>query len=249
MNEYELQYKLLLNLITNHGSETETRAGKAKMLFSRSIAADLRKGFPIITGKQIFFEKALAEWRWMWNGDTNIKFLNEHGIKWWDSYADDKGWLGRVYGYQIREFGGAFDQIPFVVEEIANNSRRAIITFWNPNDLGAQALPPCYTSMTFVREGNILHCDFLLRSSDVALGLPYDVVIGALTLHEIARICNLQAGLLKMTLSNAHVYNNNSPAVEEYLTSRVYDLPIFSADFQQLIIYSHGPHIPMELNV
>ncbi len=175
MSLFEIEYKQLLMRCLLDGEITENRTGVVtKKLFNQSFNIDMRKEFPIVTGKKIFFEKALHEFLWIFNGDTNVEYLNKHGIEWWNSYADNKE-LGKVYGYQLRRFNDTFDQIEYVKSEIKNNSRRAVISLWNPTDLEEQALPCCYTQITFVRENDHLNMAIDFRSSDLFLGLPYDL--------------------------------------------------------------------------
>lgn len=225
MSLFETEYRQLLMRCLLNGEISENRTGvMTKKLFNQSFNIDLRKGFPIITGKKIFFDKALHEFLWIFKGDTNVDYLNQHNINWWNSYAKDKE-LGKVYGYQLRKYNGTFDQIKYVQKEIKNNSRRAVISLWNPTDLNDQALPCCYTQMTFVRENEFLNMAIDFRSSDIFLGLPYDIIFGALLLDHISKKVNLKPKFLGLSLKDAHIYAPHKNAAMEYYKQHIYKLP------------------------
>jgi thymidylate synthase len=214
-SEFELQYRNLLEQCLLDGEPCENRtAHKTYKVFNKSLNINLRDGFPIITGKKIFFEKALAEFRWIYNGQTNLEYLHDNNIFWWDEFAI-AGSLGKVYGYQIRHFNGVFDQIKYCINELKNNSRRAVISLWNPCDLEDQALPCCYT----------------FRSSDLFLGLPYDIIVGALFLHTVAIETNLEVHTLGINLADAHIYFPHVEAVLKYCNNAFYNLPELSGNF------------------
>mgnify|MGYP003128315522 CR=1 FL=1 len=226
VNYFEYDYRKLLTNIITHGQTLTNRTGiNTKAIFNYVIDIDVNNGFPIITGKKIFFDKAYWEYKWIQLGKTNIDFLNKHNIKWWNKYANSKGELDKTYGYQLRNFNGKIDQLKFVIKELKNNSRRAHITLWNPSDLDAVVLPCCYTGFTFVRIKDQLNMSMQFRSSDVFLGLPYDVIVGSLFLYEIAEQTNLKPNKLSLVLANAHIYENHNTAVEEYLSRPIYNLP------------------------
>lgn len=152
MSLFETKYKnLLLQCLSNNSLTNNRTNTKTYKLFNKSINIDLTKGFPILTSKKIFFDKALAEFKWMYKGRTDLKYLQDNNIKWWNDFANDNRQLGKVYGHQIRNFGYEIDQIKYAIQEINNNTRRAIITLWNPCDLNDQALPCCFTQFNFVR--------------------------------------------------------------------------------------------------
>ena len=249
INSYETAYKILANRIIYDGKKSNTRAGVARAVFGMSIAADLKAGFPVLTGKKMMFKKALHEFRWMWDGRTDVQYLHDHDIHYWDHWlTEDRKTFGPTYGYQVRTFGGQVDQIKRCHEELMNHSRRAVLTFWDPVNVNITPLPPCYTSMTFVRIGQELHMDMALRSSDVAVGLPFDVIIGAMFLTEMALMLNCTPRLLRLNLSNAHIYENCLLPMEEYLASQMFDLPEYDG-ISELINYQHGKFIKMPLNV
>jgi len=248
-NNFELEYKQLLTncLLENKlcGNRTNVKTYK---LFNKSINIDLADGFPIITGKKIDFDKGLHEFLWIYNGKTDLKYLNENNIKWWDDFAIN-GKLGKVYGYQVRKYNGNFDQIDYCINEIKNNSRRAIITLWNPSDLDEQALPCCYTQFNFVRINDELNMAMDFRSSDLFLGLPYDIIVGALFLIAIAKECGLKPKMLGINLKDAHIYENHYNQVEKYLNLPIYNLPKIKINKGEYEIenYNCGPFIKAEL--
>jgi len=224
-NIFEHQYKALLMEALINGELTDNRTGvKTYKLFNQTLNINLKYGFPIVTGKKIFFNKGLAEFKWMYEGRTDLDYLNNNNIKWWNDFAKG-GKLGKVYGYQIKKFNGIFDQVEYVKQEIKNNSRRAVITLWNPCDLKQQALPCCYTQFNFVRINNKLSMSMNFRSSDLFMGLPYDIIVGALFLIEIAKSCNLIPSMLGLNLADAHVYKNHKNQIKEYNRLPVYTLP------------------------
>ena len=170
------------------------------------------------------------------------------GITWWDHWAVDDA-IPFSYGHNVKSFNGTTDQIAQVHSELINGGRRGVLTFWNPSELSKTPLPPCYTSMTFVRVGHSLNMDFAIRSSDVAVGLPYDMIIGALFLIEMAQHTNLVPKYLKVNLANAHIYENCIPGVEEYLARPMHDLPDYNTKTCKLEGYDCESFIKMPLNV
>ncbi len=248
-NNFEKKYKKLLKSIFIKGEETSNRTLiNTYVLFNKNLKIDLTEGFPIITGKKIFFEKALAEFKWMFKGKTDLSYLHKHKVFWWDEFAKDNN-LGKVYGYQIKKYNGLFDQIKYVIKEINNNSRRAIINLWNPCDLRDQALPCCFTQLDFVRINHKLNLSIHFRSSDVFLGLPYDIIVGALFLITIAEKCNLQYNYLALNLSNAHMYVNHTNPVKKYLNNKIYNLPTLKGNYDNynLINYKSNEYLKADL--
>jgi thymidylate synthase len=222
---FEHDYKnLLLDTLSNGELESNRTSVKTYKTFNRQLNIDLQKGFPILTSKRVSFEKGLGEFKWIYEGRTDLEFLHEYNVKWWDGFLKD-GSLGKTYGYQVRSFNGVFDQVEYVINEINNNSRRAIITLWNPSDLNDQPLPCCYTSFNFVRIGNKLNMVMNFRSSDLFLGLPYDIIVGSLFLTKIAEECNLIPSMLGLNLADAHIYESHRSQTLEYCNSKVYSLP------------------------
>jgi len=219
MNNYELEYRKLLVSIKRDGSLKENRTGVDTIsCFNKSLNINLAEGFPILTAKRMFPNKAYHEYVWMIQGLTTTAYLNRHGIKWWNEFADERGELGKTYGYQIRNFNGEVDQLEYLHREIQNNSRRAHMTLWNPSELAETILPPCYTGFTFMRVDKVLHMSMQLRSSDVFLGLPYDICVAAFMLKSIANFNDLIAGELGVQITDAHVYTNHKDQVDTYLS-------------------------------
>lgn len=250
MSKFESDYRKLLKRVIEKGTQVKNRTGvNAITSFGENLKVDLRLGFPVITGRKIFFEKAYYEYFWIREGGTTVKYLNDHDIKWWNSYANSRGELGRVYGYQMRNFDGVFDQLAYVIREIKSNSRRAVISFWNPLDLQEQALPCCYTNINFVRVGDELNMAITFRSSDLALGLPYDIIFAALLLKDVADFTDLKPAEIKFNLDNAHVYVNNIQGINSYLNKPIYKLPKYNNKNNTLVDYKSGEHIEMILNV
>ena len=248
-NIFEHQYKAMLMRTLIDGELTDNRTGvKTYKTFNNSLNINLKYGFPIITGKKIFFEKALAEFRWIYEGRTDLKYLNDNGITWWNDFAVNNK-LGKVYGYQIKKFNGIFDQIDYVIQEIKNNSRRAIITLWNPTDLKQQALPCCYTQFNFVRINDKLNMTVHFRSSDMFLGLPYDIIVGALFLIEIAKECNLEPSMLGLNLADAHIYETHGEQIREYNNLPVYTLPELKGSYEDYSLpdYKSNKYIKADL--
>jgi thymidylate synthase len=249
MSKFEQDYKALLGNTLGCGEIKENRTGVDTITgFNQSMNIDLSKGFPIVTGKKVFFKKGFHEYRWFREGMHTINYLNRHDIHWWDQYANNKGDLGKVYGYQLRNFNGSFDQLEYVFKEITMNTRRAHITLWNPTELKEMALPPCYTGFTFVRINNKLNMTMQFRSSDLFLGLPYDIIVGALFLHDVAKFCDLEVGWLGLQIDEPHIYTNHVEAVKKYLDRPTHVLPTLNDNNNNLSTFLSGPLIKAELN-
>lgn len=248
-NIFEQEYKVLLMQTLLKGELCSNRTDiKTFKQFNKTLNIDLKYGFPIITGKKIFFEKALAEFKWIYEGRTDLEYLHNNNIYWWDDFAINNK-LGKVYGYQIKKFNNIFNQIDYAISEINNNSRRSIITLWNPTDLKDQALPCCYTQFNFVRSNDKLNMTMHFRSSDLFLGLPYDIIVGALFLITIAKKCNLQPNMLGLNLADAHIYENHQEQVIEYNKRPNYILPNLIGSYENYSLenYKCGKFIKAEL--
>lgn len=249
MKRFEEKYKDLLFKIITSGSLEKNRTGvDCLTLFSEKIQFDLSSNLmPVVTGKKIFYSKAYHEAHWIYKGNTSVKYLNENGIDWWNDYADENGNVHKSYGYQLRNWNGSFDQISYVVWQIIKGSRRAHMSFWNPNDQN-DIIPCCYTGMTFVvtGKGKTLNASVSFRSSDTFLGLPYDFIVLAIIHKAIATESGLNVGTISYCLENAHVYVNHVDQVKEYLKLPIFDLPYDS--FSDKVDYKSGPYIPAKLN-
>jgi thymidylate synthase len=250
ISDFEYKYKWLLSEVLEHGVNSENRTGIAtKKLFNQNIEINLNKGFPVVTGKKIFWEKALAEFYWIYSGRTDLEYLHAHNIFWWDNFAVENK-LGKIYGYQIRNFNGHVDQIKYAIKEIKKGSRRAIITLWNPSELDAQALPCCYTLLNFVEAGGDLNLIIHFRSSDLFLGLPYDIIFGALMLKTISEQTGLKSHRLALNLADAHIYECHHEQIVKYLNTETFNLPLLSGSYAKGFIlnnYKHGPYIKSKL--
>ena len=217
-NIFENEYKQLLMRVLLKGELADNRTKeKTFTLFNQNFNIDLKYGFPIVTGKKVFFAK--------------------------------NGKLGKIYGYQIRKFNGEFDQVKYAINEIKQNSRRAIISLWNPTDLKEQALPCCYTQLTFVRIKDKLNMLINFRSSDLFLGLPYDVIFASLFLYTIAKECNLQPSNIGINIANAHIYENHKKQVLQYYRKPIYVLPTLKGNYDNYKIenYKSGELIKAKL--
>tara|TARA_R110000772_G_C13223367_1_gene432067 strand:- start:71 stop:823 length:753 start_codon:yes stop_codon:yes gene_type:complete len=246
-NKFEKKYKDLLKKCISKKVKTSNRTGvDTYKLFNQTLNINLSKGFPIITGKKIFFNKAFAEFNWIYNGQTDLKYLHDNNIYWWDDFVMEDNTLGKVYGYQIRKFNSNFDQIKYCINEIKNNSRRAVITLWNPSELKDQALPCCYTQFNFVRINNKLNMSMSFRSSDMFLGLPYDIIVGALLLIKISKETKLIPNMLGLNLADAHIYVSHLPQIKKYLNSKIYRLPTLLPE-NKLINYQSNKYIKTKI--
>jgi thymidylate synthase len=249
MSSFEKKYKKILLQCLTEGEECNNRTGiNTFKLFNKSFNINLNKGFPIVTGKKIFFDKALAEFRWMFEGRTDISYLNKRNVKWWNDYTSTDD-LGKVYGHQIRNYNDNIDQIEYATTEIKNNSRRAIINLWNPSDLQEQALPCCFTQFNFVRVNNKLNMSMNFRSSDLFLGLPYDIIVGALFLTTMAEQTNLLPNYLGINLIDAHIYKPHIKQTLQYCKNKIHKLPILQGKYESysLLNYNCNNYIKAEL--
>lgn len=218
MNRFETDYRKLLLEVIREGALKDNRTGvKTITAFNKGFNINLSEGFPILTAKKVFFDKAYHEYVWIRDGLTTLNYLHEHGITWWDEFAMKDGSLGKTYGYQLRNYNGEIDQLDYIHRQIRGNSRRAHITLWNPSDLNKTILPPCYTGFTFMRVNEVLHMSVQFRSSDLFLGLPYDICVCALLLIEVAKFNDLIPGELGLQITDAHLYENHIDQVTEYL--------------------------------
>lgn len=238
------QYHDLLRSILEKGTEHQDRTGVGTIShFGYQTRFDLREGFPIVTTKKIPFRWVAEELFWFLSGDTNEANLRARGVDIWAEWADEQhtrrfnraeGDLGPVYGYLWRSFGGDYperngvDQIAKLIEEIKRNpnSRRLIVTGWDPRQADNVDLPPCHTLFQFkVENGELLHCQLYQRSADAFLGVPFNISSYALLLHMVAHVCGLRAGDFVYTLGDYHIYRNHVEQVEELLSREPFPLP------------------------
>lgn len=209
-------YLDLLDDVLSNGAAKSDRTGTGTLsVFGRQARFDLRRGFPLLTTKKLHWKSVVYELLWFLRGDTNIAFLNANGVTIWDEWADDDGDLGAIYGQQWRRWraadGGAVDQIDNLLAEIRANpdSRRLILTAWNPAEIADMRLPPCHVlSQFYVRDGE-LSCQLYQRSADLFLGVPFNIASYALLTHLVAFVCGLRAGDFVHTFGDLHLYQNH----------------------------------------
>ena len=262
------QYLDLMKHVLENGNKKEDRTGTGTLsVFGYQMRFDLADGFPIVTTKKLHLKSIIYELLWFLRGDTNIKYLNEHGVNIWNEWADANGELGPVYGAQWRSWktsdGRAIDQISQVIDQIRTNpdSRRLIVTAWNVGELSKMALPPCHLLFQFYITGGKLSCQMYQRSADIFLGLPFNIASYALLTMMVAQVCDLESGDFVLTLGDAHLYSNHFEQARQQLTREPLALPqmkinpsarsIFEFDYDdfELVGYEAHPHIKAEVAV
>ncbi|MFC7392810.1 thymidylate synthase [Scopulibacillus cellulosilyticus] len=253
------QYLNLCREILKEGSKKEDRTGTGTISrFGYQMRFPLQDGFPLLTTKKLHIKSIIYELLWFLKGDTNVRYLQEHGVRIWNEWADEHGELGPVYGYQWRSWPGkngeTIDQISRVVEMIKHNpdSRRLIVTAWNPADIEEMALPPCHCLFQFYVNDGRLSCQLYQRSGDVFLGVPFNIASYALLTHMIAHVTGLEPGDFIHTIGDAHIYLNHLDQVQEQLTREPRQLPqlkinrhvysIFDFKFEDFTIEGYDPH-------
>jgi thymidylate synthase len=256
------QYKDLLRRILDEGQPKGDRTGTGTLsVFGHQMRFDLSQGFPLLTTKKLHLKSIIHELLWFLRGETNVRYLKEHGVKIWDEWADENGELGPVYGHQWRSWSGPhgeqIDQIQQVVDQIRNNpdSRRLIVSAWNVADVSKMALPPCHLLFQFYVAGGRLSCQLYQRSADVFLGVPFNIASYSLLTLMMAQVCDLEAGDFVHTFGDAHLYNNHLEQTRELLGREPRSLPkmqinpdvrsIFDFQYEdfQLVDYNPHPHI------
>ncbi|MEA2992888.1 MAG: thymidylate synthase [Alphaproteobacteria bacterium] len=256
------QYHDLMQRILANGVEKRDRTGTGtRSIFGYQMRFDLAEGFPLVTTKKLHVKSIIYELLWFLRGDTNIKYLNDHGVRIWDEWADEKGELGPVYGQQWRSWptrdGGTIDQIANVVAAIRRNpdSRRLIVSAWNPAEVDKMALPPCHCLFQFyVAEGR-LSCQLYQRSADVFLGVPFNIASYALLTLMVAQVTDLRPGEFVHTFGDAHLYLNHLEQAQLQLSRTPKKLPamklnpavkdLFAFDYEDFTLegYEPDPHI------
>ena len=260
------QYHDLLRHILKNGSRKEDRTGTGTLsCFGYQMRFDLSEGFPLLTTKKVHMRSIIHELLWFLKGDTNIKYLRENGVSIWDEWADEDGNLGPVYGYQWRSWPGhgseSIDQISEVVNTIRSNpdSRRLIVSAWNPADIPQMALPPCHCLFQFyVAEGK-LSCQLYQRSADTFLGVPFNIASYALLTLMIAQVCDLQVGEFIHSFGDVHLYTNHLEQVELQLSRDIRPLPqmhlnrdikdLFSFRYEDFNLVDYNPHPAIKAQV
>jgi thymidylate synthase len=262
------QYLDLMRHALEDGVRKNDRTGTGTLsLFGYQMRFDLGAGFPLVTTKKIHLKSVIHELLWFLSGDTNIRYLKDNGVRIWDEWADENGDLGPVYGAEWRAWqtpdGRTIDQIKDVVESIKRNpdSRRLIVTGWNPADVDKQALPPCHTLFQFYVADGRLSCQLYQRSGDIFLGVPFNIASYALLTMMMAQVTGLKAGTFVHTLGDAHLYLNHVEQARLQLTREPRPLPVmkinpdvhsifdFVYDDFQLEGYDPYPHIKAEVAV
>ena len=262
------QYLDLMQHVLDRGHKKEDRTGTGTLsVFGYQMRFDLARGFPLITTKKCHLKSIVHELLWFLNGDTNIKYLNDNGVKIWDEWADKNGDLGPVYGHQWRSWpapnGSAVDQITLLMEQIKKNpdSRRLIVSAWNVPEVNKMALPPCHTLFQFYVADNKLSCQLYQRSADIFLGVPFNIASYALLTMMIAQCHNLQLGDFVHTFGDAHLYSNHLEQAKLQLSRTPKALPtmkinpdvkdIFAFKFEdfELLNYQADAHIPAPVAV
>ncbi len=256
------QYLDLCQRVLNEGTEKHDRTGTGTIsVFGHQMRFNLEDGFPLLTTKKLHLKSIIYELLWFLKGDTNVKYLQDHGVRIWNEWADENGELGPVYGHQWRSWpdyqGGHIDQITQLVEQIKKNpdSRRHIVSAWNVAEVNNMALPPCHTLFQFYVADGRLSLQLYQRSADIFLGVPFNIASYALLLQMMAQVTGLKAGDFVHTFGDAHIYLNHIEQVKLQLTRdprplpkmlinpNVKDLLDFKFEDFQLVDYDPHPHI------
>ena len=254
-----LAYHDLLRRVLNEGTRKTDRTGTGTLsVFGHQMRFDLAKGFPLVTTKKLHLKSIIHELLWFLAGDTNIAYLKAHGVSIWDEWADATGELGPVYGKQWRSWakpdGGTVDQIRWLVDEIARNpdSRRLIVSAWNPADLDRMALAPCHCLFQFYVADGKLSCQLYQRSADIFLGVPFNIASYALLTHMLAQTSGLEVGDFVHSFGDAHLYLNHLEQAQLQLSREIRPLPqlklnpdvrsLFDFTFEDLSIEGYDPH-------
>ena len=262
------QYLDLLDEVLREGTAKEDRTGTGTLsVFGRQLRFDLDLGFPLLTTKQLHLKSIIHELLWFLSGDTNVRYLQEHGVRIWNEWADEHGDLGHVYGYQWRSWpdydGGSIDQIATIVDDIRRtpDSRRLIVSAWNVADLPRMNLPPCHLLFQFYVADGRLSLQLYQRSADLFLGVPFNIASYALLLQMTAQVTGLRPGDFILTLGDAHIYRNHLDQVRLQLSRTPRPLPRmelnparsslfdFRYDDFRLVGYDPHPHIAGSVSV
>ncbi len=253
------QYLDLLQRVLQEGTHKEDRTGTGTIsVFGHQMRFNMEEGFPLLTTKKLHLKSIIYELLWFLKGDTNVKYLQENGVRIWNEWADEKGDLGHIYGYQWRSWpdynGGHIDQISEAVEMIKHNpdSRRIIVSAWNVADLPQMNLPPCHAFFQFYVANGRLSLQLYQRSADIFLGVPFNIASYALLLKMMAQVTGLQAGDFVHTLGDAHIYSNHIEQVKLQLTRTPRPLPqmelnpeikdIFGFKYEDFTLTGYDPH-------
>ncbi len=255
----DTQYLDLMRHVLDQGNDKGDRTGTGtRSVFGRQMRFALQDGFPLLTTKKLHLKSIIYELLWFLRGSTNVKWLQDKGVSIWNEWAGPDGELGPVYGYQWRHWkkpgGGEIDQIAQVIESIRRNpdSRRHIVTAWNPSDVGRMALPPCHAFFQFYVAGGKLSCQMYQRSADIFLGVPFNIASYALLTLMVAQVCGLEPSEFIITLGDAHLYSNHIEQAREQLSREPRPSPkmtldpavrdIFGFRYEDFTLTGYDPH-------
>jgi thymidylate synthase len=263
-----IQYLALVRKILDEGVDRPDRTGTGtRSIFGYQMRFNLQAGFPLLTTKKLHLKSIIYELLWFLQGSTNVHYLQEHGVRIWNEWADENGELGPVYGSQWRSWpavdGQTIDQIAWVIDKIQNDpySRRLIVNAWNIAEIERMVLPPCHVLFQFYVSHGSLSCQLYQRSADVFLGVPFNIASYALLTHMVAHVCKLSPGDFVHTLGDAHLYLNHLDQARLQLTRQPYPIPQMRInplvtsinDFQyedfELLSYQAHPHIKADISV
>jgi thymidylate synthase len=257
--DMDTQYEDLLKHVLKNGTLKQDRTGTGtKSIFGHQLRYDLSQNFPLVTTKKVHLKSIIYELLWFLKGETNIRYLKEHGVGIWDEWADENGDLGPVYGYQWRSWhtvnGEVIDQIKEVVQQLKTNpdSRRMIVSAWNVGELKEMALMPCHIMFQFYVANNKLSCQLYQRSADLFLGVPFNIASYSLLTLMMAQVCGYEPGDFVHTFGDAHIYTNHFEQVELQLSRDARPFPqmkinpgvkdIFEFDYKDFELLNYDPH-------
>ncbi len=260
------QYLELMRHVLEHGAEKDDRTGTGtRAVFGYQMRFDLTRGYPLLTTKKLHLKSIIIELLWMLRGDTNIRYLRERGVRIWDKWADERGELGPIYGAQWRSWRGAdgrtVDQIAWVVEEIVRNpdSRRLVVSAWNPAEVERMALPPCHAMFQFFVNDGRLSCQLYQRSADLFLGVPFNIASYALLTMMMAQVTGLAAGEFVHSFGDVHLYRDHLGQAQLQLQRQPRPLPqmsinpevksIFGFDYADFTLTGYNPHPHIKASV
>ena len=260
------QYLDLLRLVLENGKPKEDRTGTGTLsIFGAQARFDLRETFPLLTTKKLHLRSIIHELLWFLRGETNVRSLQENGVRIWDEWANEAGELGRVYGAQWRDWRGPnderIDQIDRIIEQIQTNpdSRRLIVTAWNPAEIEAMALPPCHALFQFCVQDGALSCQLYQRSADLFLGVPFNIASYALLTRMVAQVCGLTSGEFIHTFGDLHLYRNHLEQAREQLARAPRPLPRMELNpevkriedfrFEDFTLAGYDPHPAIKASI
>jgi thymidylate synthase len=253
------QYLDLCKYVLENGTLKEDRTGTGTIsTFGYQMRFNLSEGFPLLTTKKLHIKSIIHELLWFLNGDTNVKYLQENGVRIWNEWADEEGNLGPVYGHQWRSWTGAdgetVDQISVLIDQIRNNpdSRRLLVNAWNVGDIDKMALPPCHCLFQFYVADGKLSCQLYQRSADLFLGVPFNIASYAILTYMVAHVCDLEPGDFIHTFGDVHIYKNHIEQVKLQMERDVRPIPklvinpdakdIFDFKFEDFSLENYDPH-------